>query len=176
VNLSTREEVFTETDVGCSTVHVWATKTGAWTVERAGWFDADAAKGNGWPERTLPPRIGVRRLRHGVRNQVEFRKSSLDDLLPEEHYDTLRGVGSDRELNRRCEQHAAYRRICGGVSMNDHTRADLRTRHVAWLDRLLSESAASLMAEGLVTLDRVVQDGMKVRASADTLRSAASRR
>ncbi|MEI7903749.1 MAG: transposase, partial [bacterium] len=34
------------------------------------------------------------------------------------------------------------------------------------LDRLLTESVASLMAEGLVTLDRVAQDGMKVRASA----------
>jgi hypothetical protein len=37
---------------------------------------------------------------------------------------------------------------------------------VELLDRLLTESAASLMAEGLVSLDRVAQDGMKVRASA----------
>jgi hypothetical protein len=34
------------------------------------------------------------------------------------------------------------------------------------LDRLLTESVARLMGEGLVTLDRVAQDGMKVRASA----------
>jgi hypothetical protein len=37
---------------------------------------------------------------------------------------------------------------------------------VELLDRLLTQSVAGLMAEGLVTLDRVAQDGMKVRASA----------
>lgn len=81
-------------------------------------------------------------------------------------YATLRGVGSARELNRLCRYHAAYRWICGGVSMNYHTLSDFRTAHVALLDRLLTEGVASLMAEGLVTLDRVAQDGMKVRASA----------
>ena len=50
--------------------------------------------------------------------------------------------------------------------MNYHTLSDFRTQHVELLDRLLTESVASLMAEGLVTLDRVAQDGMKVRASA----------
>ncbi len=157
----------------------------------------------------LPPRIGPRRLRHAVRNQIEFQECSLDELLPEEHearivwayvrgldlselrariqaveggpgqapadpqipltlwlYATLRGVGSARELNRLCVDHVAYRWICGGVSMNYHTLADFRTAHVELLDRLLTESVASLLAEGLVTLDRVAQDGMKVRASA----------
>jgi IS5 family transposase len=60
----------------------------------------------------------------------------------------------------------AYRWLCGKVSMNYHTLSDFRTAHVDLLDRLLTESVASLMAEGLVTLDRVAQDGMKVRASA----------
>jgi transposase len=81
-------------------------------------------------------------------------------------YATLRGVGSARELDRLCVQHVAYMWICGGVSMNYHTLSDFRTRHVDLLDRLLTESVASLMAEGLVTLERVSQDGMKVRASA----------
>ena len=81
-------------------------------------------------------------------------------------YATLRGVGSARELNRLCEHHAAYRWICGGVSMNYHTLSDFRTQHGELLDRLLTESVAALIAEGLVTLDRVAQDGMKVRASA----------
>jgi transposase len=49
-------------------------------------------------------------------------------------YATLRGVGSARELNRLCQHHAAYRWICGGVSMNYHTLADFRTQHVE-LDR-----------------------------------------
>lgn len=81
-------------------------------------------------------------------------------------YATLRGVGSARELNRLCEHHTAYRWLCGGVSMNYHTLSDFRTQHAELLDRLLTESVASLMAEGLVTLDRVAQDGIKVRAGA----------
>jgi transposase len=32
-----------------------------------------------------PSRIGRKRLRHAVRNQVEFRECSLDELLAEEH-------------------------------------------------------------------------------------------
>lgn len=155
------------------------------------------------------PRIGPKRMRHAVRNQVEFQQCSLDELLPEDHearivwayvsgldlseltrqiqaveggpgqapadprilmslwlYATLRGVGSARELNRLCQAHAAYRWICGGVSMNYHTLSDFRTGHLDLLDRLLTEGVATLMAEGLVTLDRVAQDGMRVRASA----------
>jgi transposase len=81
-------------------------------------------------------------------------------------YATLGGVGSARELDRLCVQHVAYMWICGDVSMNYHTLSDFRTRHVELLDRLLTESVASLLAEGLVTLERVAQDGMKVRASA----------
>jgi transposase len=178
-------------------------------MDQSALFDGgldDGAKGAG---AAPPPRIGPKRLRHAVRNQIEFQQCSLDELLPEEHearivwdyvcgldlselrtriqaveggpgqapadprillalwlYATLRGVGSARELNRLCQYHAAYRWLCGGVSMNYHTLSDFRTQHVELLDRLLSESVASLMAEGLVTLDRVAQDGMKVRASA----------
>jgi transposase len=178
-------------------------------MERGVLFDGGATEGDNRPETAQPPRIGPKRLRHAVRNQIELQQCSLDELLPEEHearvvwayvcgldltelrvriqsveggpgqapadprilltlwlYATLRGVGSARELNRLCQYHAAYRWICGGVSMNYHTLSDFRTQHVELLDRLLSESVASLMAEGLVTLDRVAQDGMKVRASA----------
>ena len=81
-------------------------------------------------------------------------------------YATLRGVGSARELNRLCASHAAYRWICGGVSMNYHTLADFRTAHPEFLNQLLTQSAAVLMHQGLVRIDRVAQDGMRVRASA----------
>jgi transposase len=84
-------------------------------------------------------------------------------------YATLRGVGSARELARRCDLEGGeipFLWICGGVSVNYHTLADFRTQHVAFLDQLLTQSVAVLRHEGLVTLDRVAQDGMKVRASA----------
>ena len=81
-------------------------------------------------------------------------------------YATLEGVGSARALDRLCEQHDAYRWIAGGVSVNYHTLADFRVGHADFLDTLLTRSVATLMAEGLVTLTRVAQDGVRVRASA----------
>jgi transposase len=81
-------------------------------------------------------------------------------------YATSEGVGSARELNRLCKLHAAYQWICGDVPMNYHSLADFRTAHGEFLDELLTQSVATLMHEGLVTLNRVAQDGMRVRASA----------
>jgi len=81
-------------------------------------------------------------------------------------YATLDGVGSARQLAKLCEDHLAYRWICGGVSVNYHTLSDFRTAHPHLLDTLLTESVATLMHEGLVTLHRVAQDGMRVRANA----------
>lgn len=81
-------------------------------------------------------------------------------------YATLDAVGSARAIERLCEQHDAYRWIAGGVSVNYHTLADFRVEHAEVLDRLLTTSVATLMAEGLVELTRVAQDGIRVRASA----------
>lgn len=81
-------------------------------------------------------------------------------------YATIEGVGSARELDRLCRDHIAYQWITGDVPMNYHSLADFRTDHVATLDDLLTRSVATLMAEGLVELNRVAQDGMRVRASA----------
>ena len=76
------------------------------------------------------------------------------------------GVGSARQLNKLCQEHLAYRWLCGGVSMNYHTLADFRTAHGAVLERLLADGVAALVAEGLVALDVLAQDGMRVRAAA----------
>jgi transposase len=81
-------------------------------------------------------------------------------------YATLEGVGSARELDRLCRRDLAYRWLCGGVPTNYHGLADFRVEHGALLDRLLSESVAALVVEGLVDLDEVVIDGTKVQASA----------
>jgi transposase len=81
-------------------------------------------------------------------------------------YATAEGVGSARALERLCAQHDAYRWICGGVAVSAHTLSDFRVAHGAVLDALLTQSVAQLMAEGLVDLRRVAQDGVRVRASA----------
>lgn len=81
-------------------------------------------------------------------------------------YATLEGVGSARALDRLCDEHDAYRWLCGGVGVNHHTLADFRVTGADLLERLLVQSVAVLMAEGEVTLARVAHDGVRVRASA----------
>jgi transposase len=81
-------------------------------------------------------------------------------------YATKEGVGRARELARLCEQHDAYRWICGGVSVNYHTLSDFRVSHDEVVNGLLSQVLAVLTHQGIVTLDRVAQDGLRVRASA----------
>lgn len=81
-------------------------------------------------------------------------------------YATIEGVGSARRLDALCRDHAAFLWIAGDVPTNYHTLADFRTDHVALLDDLLTRSVAALLAEGLVDLNRVAQDGLRVRASA----------
>lgn len=81
-------------------------------------------------------------------------------------YATSQGVGSARELTRLCEEHDAYRWICGGVTVNRDMLAAFRTDHGAELDMLFTELLAVLLENGLVTLRRVAHDGMRVRASA----------
>lgn len=81
-------------------------------------------------------------------------------------YATVEGIGSARQLARLCECHDAFRWIAGGVSLNHHTLSDFRVRHEAFLDDLLTRSVAALLQQGLVDLNRVTQDGVRVRASA----------
>jgi len=81
-------------------------------------------------------------------------------------YATSQGIGSARALARLCESHDAYRWLCGGVSVNYHGLSDFRTAHGDLLDRLLSEHVASLSVAGVIDLDEVVQDGVRVRAAA----------
>lgn len=81
-------------------------------------------------------------------------------------YATVDGVGSAREIERLTQVHDAYRWICGGVNANHHTLSDFRCARVDLLDELLTHSVAVLVEQGLVTLERVAQDGMRVRASA----------
>lgn len=81
-------------------------------------------------------------------------------------YATLRGVASARELERLCQNHLAYRWLCGGVSVNHHLLSDFRSQGGEKWDAMLTQVVAGLMSEGLVKLDRVAQDGMKVRANA----------
>src|SRR4051812_6801248 len=81
-------------------------------------------------------------------------------------YATLEGVGSARALAWLCSNHNAFRWLIGGVSVNHHTLSDFRIAHLEFLDELLTHSVAVLREQNLVDLNRVAQDGLRVRASA----------
>ena len=81
-------------------------------------------------------------------------------------YATLAGFTSARELADLCNRHDAFRWLVGGVSVNHHTLSDFRADHLEFVGQLLKQSVEVLRQQGLIDLDRVAQDGMRVRASA----------
>jgi transposase len=81
-------------------------------------------------------------------------------------YAATEGVGNGRKLARLCEEHDAYRWLCGDVSLNYHTLNDFRVNHEKALDELLTQVLAVLMHRKVVQVKRISQDGTKVRASA----------
>ena len=81
-------------------------------------------------------------------------------------YGCIRGLGSARELARRCEESAPFLWLCGGVTVNHRLLSDFRTDHGEALDELFTQVIASLVDKGLVTVSRVSQDGVRVRVNA----------
>jgi len=87
-------------------------------------------------------------------------------------YAYSKGVGSAREISRLCEYDPAYQWLTGMEPVNYHTLSDFRVDHKAALDELFSDILGLLSAEGLISLERVMHDGVKIKAcaSADTFR------
>jgi transposase len=81
-------------------------------------------------------------------------------------YACIRGIGSGRELARRCEESAAFRWLCGGVTVNHRLLSDFRSDRGDALDALFTQVIASLVDKGVVKVSRVSQDGVRVRVSA----------
>jgi transposase len=81
-------------------------------------------------------------------------------------YGCVRGIGSARELARRCKESAPFRWLCGGVSVNHRMLSDFRTDHGDALDDLFTQVLVSLVDKKLVRVSRISQDGVRVRVSA----------
>jgi transposase len=81
---------------------------------------------------------------------------------------SLDNVYSGRELAALCQEHLAYQWLCGEVPLNYHTLNDFRVGHGAALDALFTQILGRLMQQGLVQVQRITQDGLRVRASAGT--------
>ena len=81
-------------------------------------------------------------------------------------YACMRGIGSARELARRCEESKPFLWLCGGVSVNHRLLSEFRTDHGEALDELLTQVIASLVEQGVVKVSRISQDGVRVRVGA----------
>jgi transposase len=81
-------------------------------------------------------------------------------------YGCTRGIGSARELARRCEESAPFRWLCGGVTVNHRLLSDFRIDHSDALDKLFTQVLATLVDKKLVRVSRISQDGVRVRVSA----------
>ena len=81
-------------------------------------------------------------------------------------YAISQGIGSARAIARLVHSDDAFRWIVGDVSVG-HTRlSEFRVLYGSALDKVFSDVLASLLHKGLLSLDRVAQDGTRVRASA----------
>jgi transposase len=81
-------------------------------------------------------------------------------------YAATRGISTGRELARLCEESHPYRWICGGVSLNYHTLDDFRVAHGDAVNDLLTQMLAVLIRAGAVAVERIAQDGTRVRVGA----------
>lgn len=81
-------------------------------------------------------------------------------------FSTIKSIGSSRAIEQMCKEHDAFKWICGNVNISYHTISDFRSDHGDQLDELLTMSVAVLANSGCISLEKISQDGMRVRANA----------
>lgn len=81
-------------------------------------------------------------------------------------YATSQGIGSARRVAELCQTDVAYRWLSGDVHPNYHALSDFRSQGGKQLDNLMRQLLTGLVSNHILTLRRVSQDGVKVRAHA----------
>lgn len=79
-------------------------------------------------------------------------------------YSYSRSVNSSREIARLTECDPAYQWLTGMRPVNYHTLADFRSSYGESLRHLYAQVLATLSYEGIITMERVMHDGTKIRA------------
>jgi transposase len=134
--------------------------------------DVDGLIGSEQPARvilTYVEKLDLSELEEAIKAREHVRgqaPASRRLLLALWLYATSQKIGSARELARLCENHNAYRWLCGGVSVNYHGLSDFRVANPELIKRLLCENVAALSLTGVISLDEVTQDGVRVRSGA----------
>jgi len=75
-------------------------------------------------------------------------------------------ISSARDVARRCEYHPAYQWLTGMTGISHRTLSGFRVEYKEELDELFAQVLAVLRGEEMITLERVMQDGTKVKAAA----------
>lgn len=81
-------------------------------------------------------------------------------------YSYSRGESSARAIARQCDYEPGYQWLTGMEPVSAHTLSDFRVAHAESLRDLFVQTLGLLSEQGLITLERVMQDGTKVRANA----------
>ena len=81
-------------------------------------------------------------------------------------YSYSRGITAGREVSRLCESDPAYQWLTGMRVVNYHSLTDFRVQHESALRELFIQILGVLSSEGLVTLERVMNDGTKIKTQA----------
>jgi transposase len=81
-------------------------------------------------------------------------------------YATIEGIGSGRVIETYCTDHNAFKWLCGNIAVNYRTITDFRIDNKELLNELLTQSVTVFLNQGLIDLERIAQDGIRVRASA----------
>ena len=144
--------------------------------QQTSWRAVDVEKliGEDHPARaiwTLVGRLDLRRFYEGIASSTEEGgRPAIDPqlLVCLWVYAYSQGIGSAREVARRCEYDPAFQWLTGLEEVNYHTLADFRVEKQKELDELFTQVLGVLSAEGLITLEQVMQDGTKIKALASS--------
>ncbi len=137
-------------------------------------LDVEKLIGDDHPARaiwTLVGRLDLSRFYESIESSVEEGGRPAFDpqlLISLWVYAYTQGIGSAREVARRCEYDPAFQWLTGLEEVNYHTLADFRVEKQRELDELFTQVLAALSKEGLITLEQVMQDGTKIRALASS--------
>lgn len=85
-------------------------------------------------------------------------------------YSYSQGVTSARAIERLCTHEPAYQWLTGLAGISAHTLSDYRVVHGEALREVFIQVLGLLSAAGLITLERITQDGTRIRAAAASKR------